>query len=92
MNQPRALVTGDVGPSESKQKGVVGKPREQEKVFVLTHQQAKETPDVTMGKVSVYNVHAFALLVLGATHYFVSIIFLAKLNRMLQPLSEALVV
>lgn len=45
--------------------------------------EAEETPYAITGMVSVCNIPPISLLDLGATHSFISSIFLAKLNRML---------
>ncbi|KAL4021466.1 hypothetical protein IC575_020267 [Cucumis melo] len=80
------------GTSGARQKGVVGRPRKQGKVYAMTQQEAEDAPDVITGTILICNVPADVLLDPGATHSFVSSIFLTKLNRMLEPLSEGLAI
>ncbi|KAA0066187.1 DNA/RNA polymerases superfamily protein [Cucumis melo var. makuwa] len=54
----------------------------------MTPQEAEDAPDVITGTILICNVPADVLFDPGATHSFVSSIFLTKLNRMLEPLSE----
>ncbi|TYK29668.1 DNA/RNA polymerases superfamily protein [Cucumis melo var. makuwa] len=58
----------------------------------MTQREVKDTPDVITGTILICNVHADVLFDPGAMHSFVSCIFLAKLNRMLEPLSEGLAI
>ncbi|KAL0554271.1 hypothetical protein IC582_008188 [Cucumis melo] len=52
----------------------------------------EDAPDVITGTILICNVPADVLFDPGATHSFVSSIFLTKLNRMLEPLSEGLAI
>ncbi|KAA0032554.1 DNA/RNA polymerases superfamily protein [Cucumis melo var. makuwa] len=74
--------------SGARQKGVVGRPRQQGKVYAMTQQEAEDAPDVITDMILICNVPANVLFDPSATHSFVSSIFLTKLNRMLEPLSE----
>ncbi|KAL0559141.1 hypothetical protein IC582_003731 [Cucumis melo] len=76
VEKSRVSVVPIEGTSGARQKGVVGRPRQQGKVYAMTQQEAEDAPDV----------------ITGATHSFVSSIFLTKLNRMLEPLSEGLAI
>ncbi|KAL0544214.1 hypothetical protein IC582_019327 [Cucumis melo] len=58
----------------------------------MTQQEAEDAPDVITGTILICNVPADVLLDPGATHSFVSSTFLTKLNRMLESLSEGLVI
>ncbi|KAL0554138.1 hypothetical protein IC582_008052 [Cucumis melo] len=58
----------------------------------MTQQETKDAPDVITGTILICNVPADVLFDPGATHSFVSSIFLTKLNRMLEPLSEGLAI
>ncbi|KAA0051348.1 reverse transcriptase [Cucumis melo var. makuwa] len=80
------------GTSCARQKGVVGRPRQQGKVYAMTQQEAEDAPDVITGTILICNVPADVLFDPGATHSFISSIFLTKLNKMLEPLSEGLLV
>ncbi|KAL0544896.1 hypothetical protein IC582_020026 [Cucumis melo] len=51
----------------------------------MTQQEAEDTPDVITGTILICSEPAVVLFDLGATHSFVSSIFLTKLNRMLEP-------
>ncbi|KAL4026110.1 hypothetical protein IC575_014534 [Cucumis melo] len=88
VEQSRVSVVPTEGTSGARQKGVVGRPRQQGKVYAMTQQEAEDTPDVITGTILICNVPADVLFDPGATHSFVSSIFLTKLNRMLEPLSE----
>ncbi|KAL0534484.1 hypothetical protein IC582_028775 [Cucumis melo] len=58
----------------------------------MTQQEAENAPDVITSTILICNVPAAVLFDPGATHSFVSSIFLTKLNRMLEPLSEGLAI
>ncbi|KAL0561497.1 hypothetical protein IC582_001926 [Cucumis melo] len=58
----------------------------------MTQQEAEDAPDVITGMILICDVPAHVLLDSGATHSFVSSMFLTKLNRMLEPLYEELVI
>ncbi|KAL0549321.1 hypothetical protein IC582_013802 [Cucumis melo] len=58
----------------------------------MTQQEAEDAPDVITGTILICNVLADVLFDPGATHSFISSIFLTKLNRMLEPLSEGLAI
>ncbi|KAL4017944.1 hypothetical protein IC575_021522 [Cucumis melo] len=58
----------------------------------MTQQEAEDAPDVITGTILICNVPACVLLDPGAMHSLVSSMFLTKLNRMLEPLSEELVI
>ncbi|KAL0544225.1 hypothetical protein IC582_019338 [Cucumis melo] len=58
----------------------------------MTQQEADDAPDVITGTILICDVPARVLLDSGATHSLVSSMFLTKLNRMLEPLSEELVI
>ncbi|KAA0037886.1 Gag protease polyprotein-like protein [Cucumis melo var. makuwa] len=92
VEQSRVLVVPTEGTSGGKQKGVVGRPRQQGKVYAMTQQEAEDAPDVITGTILICNVPADVLFDPGATHFFVSSIFFTKLNRMLKPLSEELAI
>ncbi|KAA0043632.1 hornerin-like [Cucumis melo var. makuwa] len=80
------------GTSGVRQKGVVGRTRQQGNVDAMPQQEAEDAPDVITGTILICNVPANVLFDPGATHSFVSSIFLTKLNRMLEPLSEELAI
>ncbi|KAL4038252.1 hypothetical protein IC575_001862 [Cucumis melo] len=88
VEQSRVSVVPTEGTRGARQKGVVGRPRQQGKVYAMTQQEAEDAPDVITGTILICNVPAVVLFDPGATHSFVSSIFLTKLNRMLEPLSE----
>ncbi|KAA0040198.1 DNA/RNA polymerases superfamily protein [Cucumis melo var. makuwa] len=92
VEQSRVSVVPTEGTSGAKQKGVVGRPRQQGEVYAMTQQEAEDAPDVITGTIFICNVPADVLFDPGATHSFVSSIFLTKLNRMLEPLSEGLAI
>ncbi|KAL4017009.1 hypothetical protein IC575_024680 [Cucumis melo] len=92
VEQSRVSVVPTEGTSGARQKGVVGRPRQQGKVYAMTQQEAKDAPDVITGTILICNVPADVLFDPGATHSFVSSIFLTKFNRMLEPLSEGLAI
>ncbi|TYK29162.1 DNA/RNA polymerases superfamily protein [Cucumis melo var. makuwa] len=92
IEQPRISTTVGEGTSGARQKGVVGRPGQQGKVYAMTQQEAEDAPDVITGTILICDVHARVLLDSGATHSFISSMFLTKLNRMLEPLSEELVI
>ncbi|TYK04219.1 DNA/RNA polymerases superfamily protein [Cucumis melo var. makuwa] len=92
VEQPRISTTAGEGTSGARQKGVVGRPRQQGKVYAMTQQEAKDAPDVITGTILICDVPARVLLDSGATHSFVSSMLLTKLSRMLEPLSEELVI
>ncbi|KAL4032923.1 hypothetical protein IC575_006006 [Cucumis melo] len=58
----------------------------------MTQQEAEDAPDTITGTIFICNVPADVLFDPGATHSFVSSIFLTKQNRMLEPLSEGLAI
>ncbi|KAL0556418.1 hypothetical protein IC582_004932 [Cucumis melo] len=58
----------------------------------MSQQEAEDTPDVITGTIFICNVPTHVLLDPGATHSFISILFLTKLNRMLEPLPEGLAI
>ncbi|KAA0067812.1 reverse transcriptase [Cucumis melo var. makuwa] len=92
VEQSRVSVVPTEGTSGAKQKGVVGRPGQQRKVYAMTQQEVEDVPDIITGTILIYNVPANVLFDPGATHSFVSSIFLTKLNRMLEPLSEGLAI
>ncbi|KAL0549271.1 hypothetical protein IC582_013752 [Cucumis melo] len=92
VEQSRISVVPTEGTSGARQKGVVGRRRQQGKVYAMTQQEAEDAPDVITGTILICNVPADVLFDPGATHSFVSSIFLTKLNRMLEPLSEGLAI
>ncbi|TYK22952.1 reverse transcriptase [Cucumis melo var. makuwa] len=92
VEQSRVSVVPTEGTSGARQKGVDGRPRQQGKVYAMTQQEAEEAPDVITGMILVCNVPVDVLFYPGATDSFVSSIFLTKLNRMLEPLSEGLAI
>ncbi|TYK29883.1 hypothetical protein E5676_scaffold208G001370 [Cucumis melo var. makuwa] len=49
VNQPRVTTAGE-GISDVKQKGVVGRLRQQGMMYVLGQQEAEETPDIITGR------------------------------------------
>ncbi|KAA0041494.1 DNA/RNA polymerases superfamily protein [Cucumis melo var. makuwa] len=75
-----------------RQKVVVGRPRQQGKVYAMTQQEAEDAPDIITGTILICNVLADVLFDSDATHSFISSIFLTKLNRMPEPLSEGLAI
>ncbi|TYJ98703.1 reverse transcriptase [Cucumis melo var. makuwa] len=92
VEQSRVSVVPTEGTSGARQKGVVGRPRQQGKVYAMTQQEAEDAPYVIIGTILICNVPADVLFDPGAMHSFVSSIFLTKLNRMLEPLSEGLAI
>ncbi|KAL4014052.1 hypothetical protein IC575_026242 [Cucumis melo] len=92
VEQSRVSVVPTEGTSGARKKGVVGRPRQQGKVYAMTQQEVEDTPDVIIGTILICNVPADVLFDLGATHSFVYSIFLTKLNMMLEPLSEGLAI
>ncbi|TYK06356.1 reverse transcriptase [Cucumis melo var. makuwa] len=92
VEQPRISTAAGEGTSGARQKRVVGRPRQQGKVYAMSQQEAEDAPDVITGTILICDVLARVLLDSGATHSFVSSMFLTKLNRMLEPLSEELVI
>ncbi|KAA0035073.1 uncharacterized protein E6C27_scaffold57G001380 [Cucumis melo var. makuwa] len=81
VEQSRVSVVPTEGTSGARQKGVVGRPRQQGKVYAMTQQEVEDAPDVITGTILICNVPADVLFDPGATHSFVSSIFLNKLNR-----------
>ncbi|KAL0546312.1 hypothetical protein IC582_016219 [Cucumis melo] len=92
VEQSRVSVVPTEGTGGARQKGVVGRPRQQGKVYAMTQQEAEDAPDVITGTILICNVPADVLFDPGATHSFVTSIFLTKLDRMLEPLSEGLAI
>ncbi|KAA0036143.1 reverse transcriptase [Cucumis melo var. makuwa] len=92
VEQSRVSVVQTEGTSGARQKGVVGRPRQQGKVYAMTQQEAEDAPDVITGTILICNVPTDVLFDPGATHSFVSSIFLTKLNRMLESLSEGVAI
>ncbi|KAA0042469.1 Transposon Ty3-I Gag-Pol polyprotein [Cucumis melo var. makuwa] len=92
VEQSRVSVVPTEGTGGSRQKGVVGRPRQQGKVYAMTEQEAEDAPDVITGTILICNVPTDVLFDPGATHSFVSSIFLTKMNMMLEPLFEGLVI
>ncbi|KAL4032940.1 hypothetical protein IC575_006023 [Cucumis melo] len=92
VEQSRVSVVPTEGTSGARQKGVVERPKQQGKVYAMTQQEAEDAPDVITGTILICNVRSDVLFDPGATHSFVSGIFLTKLNRMLEPLSEGLAI
>ncbi|KAL0560988.1 hypothetical protein IC582_001406 [Cucumis melo] len=92
VEQSRVSVVPTEGTSGVRQKRVVGRPRQQGKVYSMTQQEAENEPDVITGTILICNVPADVLFDPGATHSFISSIFFTKLNRMLKPLSEELAI
>ncbi|KAL0551602.1 hypothetical protein IC582_010691 [Cucumis melo] len=92
VEQSRVSVVPTEGTSGARQKRVVGRPRQQGKVYAKTQEGAEDAPDDITGTILICNVPADVLFDPGATHSFVSSIFLTKLNRMLEPLSEGLAI
>ncbi|TYJ96613.1 Retrotransposable element Tf2 [Cucumis melo var. makuwa] len=92
VEQSRVSMVPTEGISGARKKGVVGRPRQQGKVYAMTQQEVEDAPDVIIGTILICNVPADVLFDLGATHSFVSSIFLTKLNMMLEPLSEGLAI
>ncbi|KAA0042309.1 reverse transcriptase [Cucumis melo var. makuwa] len=92
VEQSRVSVVPTEGTSGARQKGVVGRPRKQGKDYAMTQQEAEDAPDVIIGTILICNVPADVLFDPGATHSFVFSIFLTKLNRILEPLSEGLAI
>ncbi|KAA0051482.1 putative retrotransposon protein, identical [Cucumis melo var. makuwa] len=92
VEQSRVSVVPTEGTSGARQKGFVGRPRQQGKVYAMTQQEAEDAPDVITATILICNVPADVLFDPGATHSFVSSIFLTKLNRMLEPLPERLAI
>ncbi|KAA0067805.1 Retrotransposable element Tf2 [Cucumis melo var. makuwa] len=87
VEQSRVSVVPTEGTDGARQKGVVGRPRQQGKVYAMTQQEAEDSPGVVTGTFHIFNVPADLLFDPGA-HSFVCSIFLTKLNRLLEPLSE----
>ncbi|KAA0066738.1 DNA/RNA polymerases superfamily protein [Cucumis melo var. makuwa] len=92
VEQLRISTAAGEGTSGARQKGFVGRPRQQGKVYAMTQQEAEDAQDVITGTILICDVPARILLDSGTTHSFVSSMFLTKLNRMLEPLSEELVI
>ncbi|KAL0537616.1 hypothetical protein IC582_026599 [Cucumis melo] len=92
VEQSRVSVVPTEGSSGARQKGVVGRLGQQGKVYAMTQQEAEDAPNVITGTILICNVPADVLFDPGATHSFLSSIFLTKLNRMLEPLSYGLAI
>ncbi|KAA0054060.1 retrotransposon protein, putative, Ty3-gypsy subclass [Cucumis melo var. makuwa] len=92
VEQSRVSVVPTEGTSGARQKGVVGRPRQQGKVYAITQQEAEDAPDVIIGTILICNVPTVVLFDPSAMHSFVSSIFLTKLNKMLKPLSKGLAI
>ncbi|KAA0042125.1 ty3-gypsy retrotransposon protein [Cucumis melo var. makuwa] len=92
VEQSRVSVVPTEGTRSASKKGVVGRPRQQRKVYAITQQEVEDALDVITGTILIYNLPAVVLFDPGATHSFVSSIFLTKLNKMLEPLSEGLAI
>ncbi|XP_050935188.1 uncharacterized protein LOC127143928 [Cucumis melo] len=71
------------GTSGARQKGVVGRPRQQGKVYAMTQQEAEDAPDVITGTILICDVPARVLIDSGATHSFVSMEGLSMLVDLL---------
>ncbi|TYK22326.1 putative DNA/RNA polymerases superfamily protein [Cucumis melo var. makuwa] len=88
--QSRVSVVPIEGTDGAREKRVVGRPSQQEKVYAMTQQETKDAPNVITGTILICNVPTIVLFDPGATHSFDSSIFFTKLTRMLEPLSESL--
>ncbi|KAL0539688.1 hypothetical protein IC582_023904 [Cucumis melo] len=91
-NHRGQCLVGTGGTGGARQKGVVGRPRQQGEVYAMTQQEAEDARDIITGTILTCNVPADVLFDLGAMHSFVSSIFLTKMNGMLEPLSEGLAI
>lgn len=76
----------------SKQKGQIGRPRGQEKAFAMTQHEARESSDVVMGTLTIFNKNAHVLFDPGATHSFVSYMLIVGVDKNLELLPGELVI
>ena len=91
VSQPqRPAGIGGEGTSASRQKGAIGQPRQQGKVFAMTQQEADDAPNVVIGTLSICHISTHVLLNLGATHSFVTSMFSINIDGKLEPLPEEL--
>ncbi|KAL2461821.1 CCHC-type domain-containing protein [Abeliophyllum distichum] len=74
----------------SSQKGQVGRPKTQGRVFAVTWRDAKESPDVVMDVFSIFGRNARCLIDSCTTHSFISYAFAIHADRMLEPLDSGL--
>ena len=64
----------------------------QARVFMVTQQDADTAPDVVTGIISVFGRDAYILIDPGATHSFISMGFISKVNVESQPIDRSIVV
>ena len=62
------------------------------RVFAVTQQDVDTSPDVVIGMISVFGPDAHILIDLGATHSFISMGFISKVNVESQPIDCSIVV
>ena len=74
------------------QRGQLGRPRTQARVFALTQQEAHATPDVIMGTLSIFDHDAHILIDPGSTHSFIFRTFSMHIEREPELLDYGLVV
>ena len=73
-------------------KGPLGQPMTQARVFTVTQQDADNASDVVTGIISVFGYDAQILIDLGATHSFISMGFILKVNVESRPIDCSIVV
>ncbi|KAL0553697.1 hypothetical protein IC582_007600 [Cucumis melo] len=92
IQQLRTTGTSGEGSSGGKQKGLVGRSRQEGKVFAMTQQEAADAPNIVTGTSSIFNESAHVLMDPGTTHFFVSIMFVVGVVKELESLTEELLI
>ncbi|XP_043815352.1 uncharacterized protein LOC122724452 [Manihot esculenta] len=99
----QGVPTAQVGPGTSRASGATsssqsrptmqpGRPRTQARVFAVTQQEARASPEVVTGMLTIFDKDAHILINPGSTHSFVSQSFSKHADRELKPLDCGLAV
>ncbi|XP_043805245.1 uncharacterized protein LOC122721475 [Manihot esculenta] len=97
MTPSQGVPMARVGPSTSRASGATsssqprpmmqpGRPRTQARVFAMTQQEARASPELVTGMLTIFNKDAYILIDPGSTHSFISQSFSKHANRELKPL------
>ncbi|XP_043805308.1 uncharacterized protein LOC110608243 [Manihot esculenta] len=103
MTPSQGVPTAQVGPSTSKASGATsssqsrptmqpGRPRTQARVFAMTQQEARASPEVVTGMLTIFDKDVHILIDPGSTHSFISQSFSKHADRELKPLDCGLAV
>ena len=73
-------------------RGQMRQPQTQARVFAVTQHEADVALEVMTGTIHVFDIDAYVLIDLGATHSFISAKFIAQVNIEIQPIYCSMVV